>query len=82
MRIGDQHLQVTLFGKLDEERIAEIAKTQYPSDEMEAWTIQKDFRTALCPDDPFEYDGVESKLDGALVTLEEDVQQSPQSELF
>ncbi len=32
-----------IFGSLDEERITEIAKTQFPSEKMEAFTIAKDF---------------------------------------
>ena len=32
---------------LSEERISELATFQYPADEMEAWPIQKDFRTAF-----------------------------------
>lgn len=34
---------------LTEERITEIATFQYPSEEMEAWPIQKDFKTAANP---------------------------------
>jgi putative SOS response-associated peptidase YedK len=45
-----------MFGNLDEKRIAEIAKTQYPAEEMEAYTIAKDFRTALDPTEPFKYE--------------------------
>jgi hypothetical protein len=44
-----------LFGNLDEKRIFEVAATQYPSEQMEAWSIKKDFRQSLCPADPFEY---------------------------
>ena len=44
-----------MFGKLDEKRIIEIATTQYPSKEMSACTISKDFITALNHQEPFEY---------------------------
>lgn len=45
-----------LFGSLDEKRITEIAKTQYPSEKMEAYPIAKDFREALEPTKPFKYE--------------------------
>jgi putative SOS response-associated peptidase YedK len=44
-----------MFGKLSEERILELASTQYPWQEMYAYTIAKDFRTALDPTAPFTY---------------------------
>lgn len=47
-----------MFGKLSEDRIKEIALTQYPSDQMQACTIAKDFKTALEPATPFEYQDV------------------------
>lgn len=40
---------------LSEERITEIATFQYPAQQMEAWPIQKDFKTALNPLDEFVY---------------------------
>jgi putative SOS response-associated peptidase YedK len=40
---------------LSEKRILEIATFQYPASEMEAWPIQKDFKTALDPTEPFHY---------------------------
>lgn len=42
--------------KLLEERVTEIAKTQYPSEEFTACTIAKDFKTALDPSLPFIYE--------------------------
>ena len=45
-----------LFGKLDEKRITEIATIQYPATEMEAYPVAKDFREALDPLKPFEYE--------------------------
>lgn len=41
---------------LEEDRIKEIATFQYPAGEMEAYTIRKDFREALDPKEPFEYE--------------------------
>jgi putative SOS response-associated peptidase YedK len=38
-----------MFGDLSEERITEIGKTQFPSEQMTAYTIAKDFKTALEP---------------------------------
>nr|WP_276504852.1 SOS response-associated peptidase family protein [Terrimonas sp. H1YJ31] len=40
---------------LSEERIMEIASYQLPSDNMEAWTISKDFLKKEDPTEPFEY---------------------------
>lgn len=56
--LNDELAYEWLFGKLDEERITEIAKTQFPSDQMEACTIAKDFKTALEPTAPFIYEDV------------------------
>ncbi|HEY8687698.1 MAG TPA: hypothetical protein VIM07_00575 [Chitinophagaceae bacterium] len=44
-----------LFEDLSEERISEIAKTQFPSEKMQACTIAKDFREALEPAKEFIY---------------------------
>lgn len=41
---------------LPEQRIKEIAAYQLPSEQMQAYTIAKDFRTALDPLAPFEYE--------------------------
>ena len=38
-----------IFDDLDEERITEIARYQFPAEQMEACTISKDFRSALAP---------------------------------
>ncbi|GAC1387631.1 MAG: SOS response-associated peptidase [Ginsengibacter sp.] len=45
-----------LFGDLSEERITEIARTQFPANEMQACTIAKDFREALEPAKEFAYE--------------------------
>ncbi len=47
-----------LLGNPDEQRILEIAATQYPANEMKACTISKDFRSALEPAKPFAYEDV------------------------
>ncbi|MEO6838729.1 MAG: SOS response-associated peptidase family protein, partial [Ginsengibacter sp.] len=44
---------------LTEERITELATNQYPAEEMEAYTIQKDFRSALDPGEAFQYEELE-----------------------
>lgn len=38
-----------MFGQIPEERITEIGMTQFPSEQMTAWTVAKDFKTALDP---------------------------------
>jgi len=43
---------------LTEERINEIARTQFPSKDMEACTIAKEFLASLEPSVPFEYEDV------------------------
>ncbi|MES2429290.1 MAG: SOS response-associated peptidase family protein [Bacteroidota bacterium] len=45
-----------LIGDLSEVRISEIAKFQFPSEQMKACTIAKDFREALDPLEPFNYE--------------------------
>jgi putative SOS response-associated peptidase YedK len=47
-----------MFGNLSEERILEIAKTQYAAEEMQACTIAKDFREVLEPTKEFAYEDV------------------------
>lgn len=49
-----------LFGNPNEERISEIARFQFPADQMEACTISKDFRSALAPASPFAYEDLPS----------------------
>lgn len=43
---------------LSEERITELATYQYPFAQMQAHTIQKDFKTALDPSERYEYEGL------------------------
>ena len=45
-----------IFGKLSEQRITEIANFQWPSNEMEYYTIRKDFKAALNPIEEFQYE--------------------------
>lgn len=40
---------------LPEKRINEIATFQYPAEQMEAWPIHKEFKTALDPTEGYEY---------------------------
>jgi len=47
-----------LFGKLSKDDIMDMAKIQYPTDEMDAWTVAKNFLSALNPRDKFEYPGL------------------------
>ena len=44
-----------MYGNLSEERIAELATTQYNWKEMQAWTIDKKFREAFDPTKPYVY---------------------------
>jgi putative SOS response-associated peptidase YedK len=44
-----------LFGDLTEERISEIGQYQFPAEQMEAYTIDKDFRSASDPTAAFKY---------------------------
>jgi putative SOS response-associated peptidase YedK len=44
-----------LFGDLADERITQIATYQLPADQMEACTVQKEFKTALQPTEAFSY---------------------------
>lgn len=45
-----------MFGELSEERITEIGRTQFPSEQMTACTIAKDFKEQLEPAKPFVYE--------------------------
>jgi len=45
-----------MFGNLTEERITEIAKSQFPAEKMEACTVAKDFRESLEPTNGFYYE--------------------------
>lgn len=47
-----------LTGNLTEAEIQEIARYQYPAEEMTAYTIAKDFREIAEPDAAFEYEGL------------------------
>lgn len=47
-----------LFGDPDEKRIKEIASYQYPSDDMVAWPVAKNFENALDPTKEFEYENL------------------------
>jgi hypothetical protein len=45
-----------MFGDLSDDRIMEIAATQYPAKKMDACTIAKEFLTTLEPATPFMYE--------------------------
>lgn len=45
-----------LFGNPNEKRITEIAMTPFPAEQMEAWTIAKDFRDSTEPTRAVEYE--------------------------
>lgn len=45
-----------LLGNIDEKRIQAIASYQFPSEDMFAYTIAKDFKTAFDPLAPYEYE--------------------------
>ncbi len=47
-----------MFGNVSEERILEIAATQYPANEMQACSIAKDFREVIEPTKEFEHEDV------------------------
>nr|WP_294994493.1 SOS response-associated peptidase family protein [uncultured Sediminibacterium sp.] len=49
-----------LFGDLSEERITEIGGTQFSSEQMEAWTVAKDFKTVLNPSEKVEWEELPS----------------------
>ncbi|CAN5775590.1 hypothetical protein BH10BAC2_BH10BAC2_39980 [soil metagenome] len=44
-----------MFGRLGEERITEIATNQFPAEEMQAYSIAKDFTSALNPLEQADY---------------------------
>ena len=65
-----------LFGDLSEERISEIAKTQFPSEEMQACTIAKDFRESIEPTKEFIYNDLTMIVSNAVPTVPEAFQKS------
>ena len=54
--LTDELKEEWLQKDLSEKRIKEIATFQYPSEEMEAWTIRKDFRESTDPQEYYEYE--------------------------
>ena len=59
-----------MFGKLSEEKITEIATTQYPANKMQAWTIDKKFRESLDPTKPYDYGSEVPSLEKHLAMIE------------
>jgi putative SOS response-associated peptidase YedK len=53
--LNDELAYEWMFGDLSEERITEIASTQYSSKEMEFCSVDKSFRESEEPATPFEY---------------------------
>ena len=49
-----------MFGALSEERISEIARYQFPAEQMEACTIRKSFLEEMNPTEPFRYEELEA----------------------
>lgn len=47
-----------MFGKLSKDDIMDIARIQYPTNEMDAWTVAKGFQTAFDTRKKFEYPGL------------------------
>ncbi|MDH7459821.1 SOS response-associated peptidase family protein [Chitinophagaceae bacterium 26-R-25] len=47
-----------VFGNLSKDDIMDIAKIKYPTEEMDAWTVAKGFRSALNPRGKFDYAGL------------------------
>ncbi len=47
-----------MFGKLSKDDMMDIAKTQYPSAKMDAWTVSKRFLNEIDPRAKFEYRGL------------------------
>jgi putative SOS response-associated peptidase YedK len=56
--LTDELAQEWMQKDLDEERIREVATYQFPPEDMEAYTIRKDFREALDPKEPFDYENL------------------------
>jgi putative SOS response-associated peptidase YedK len=63
-----------MFGNLSEERILEVAATQYSSEQMQAWSINKKFQESLCPADPVVYPEL-PPLDGEEGSLQQILEQ-------
>lgn len=56
--LTDDLAQEWMDRSLEEHRIKEIATFQFPSEQMEAYTIRKDFRERLDPKEPFDYENL------------------------
>ncbi len=65
-----------IFGQLDEKRITEIGLSQYPSEEIEAYPVDKDYRNALDPTAPFYYPDLPGLDESDGLEKEETVQTS------
>jgi hypothetical protein len=47
-----------IFGSLNDDQITEIAVSAFPSEQMDAYTIAKDFKESSVPNFPFMYEGI------------------------
>jgi putative SOS response-associated peptidase YedK len=56
--LNEQQASQWINPNLSEQSIMQLAATQVNEDEMNAYTIKKDFRTAINPTEPFEYSGL------------------------
>lgn len=65
--LNDELAWEWMMDDLPEERITEIATNQYQTDQMQAYTIDKDFRTSVEPAKAFTYDELPS-LEVSMVT--------------
>lgn len=53
--LNEEQAFAWMFEPLTEAAIQQLATTQYPAENMEAWSVKKDFLQSACPADPFVY---------------------------
>ena len=54
--LNDELAYEWMFGDLSDERITQIASSQFPAKQMDACTIAKEFLSTLEPSAPFIYE--------------------------
>ena len=54
--LGDELAWEWMMDEISEERITEIATNQYPAELMQAYSIEKEFRSAVEPTTAFKYE--------------------------
>ena len=47
-----------MYGKLSKDDVMDIAKTQFPSEQMTAWTVSSNFKNQIDPREKFEFMGL------------------------